>query len=170
MLCTIFCFLLNSHYLTPCFPFKSFGKSKWRSWIRRCASTSASWSVKLKWLCKSCPTHKQVGFYKFQEKLDWAAVTDCTISVAKLNKGLFQRSGTSLLPSCSSTISEAFQLSHMDKKMRRCRRHICGSHRTFLFIFSLARIQSQFPNLTARKAKRYCFSGCPGKGSEWMNT
>lgn len=83
VLCTIFCFLLNSHYLTPCFPFKSFGKSKWRSWIRRCASTSASWSVKLKWLCKSCPTQKQLEFYKFQEKLDWAAVTDCTISVVK---------------------------------------------------------------------------------------
>lgn len=64
VLCTIFYFLLNSHYLNPCFSFKSFVKYKWRSWIR-CVSTSASWSIKLKWSCKSCPTQKQVEFHKF---------------------------------------------------------------------------------------------------------
>lgn len=54
----------------------------------------------------------------------------------------------------------------MDKKTRIYRRHICGSHRLFLFIFSLARIQSQF----SRKAKGYCFTEWPGKGNGLANT
>lgn len=29
--------------------------TKWRSWIRRYTSTSAFWTVKLKWPCKCCP-------------------------------------------------------------------------------------------------------------------
>lgn len=45
----------------------------------------------------------------------------------------------------------------MEQKMRICRKHIGGRHRSFLFIFPLVRIQSQFPKLTARKAKKEFF-------------